>query len=199
MSDERRRDWNGSPGGDEAGGSRATAAGGANREARGAGSSHGGGNRGLSEEFDREIEVRPILVSGAVLGLIVILALAGMGLLARSLKARSVAEDPAPSPIAEANEPQVPPNPRLQVAPPKDMREFLAEENALLEGYGWTDKAGGFARIPIDRAIDLAAGRGLPPAGPMPPPTASSAPAGGGPSPQKGAPQAPAPPAGGRP
>jgi hypothetical protein len=37
-----------------------------------------------------------------------------------------------------------------------------AAEDKILNGYGWVDREHGVARIPIDRAIDLLAQRGLP-------------------------------------
>lgn len=35
-------------------------------------------------------------------------------------------------------------------------------EDAILNSYGWVDQKNGIARIPIDRAIDIVAARGLP-------------------------------------
>lgn len=61
--------------------------------------------------------------------------------------------------------PAAPPEPRLQVFAPKDMREFRAAEDATLKSYGWIDRATGVLRIPIDRAMQLLAERGLPAAG----------------------------------
>ena len=37
----------------------------------------------------------------------------------------------------------------------------------MLTSYAWVDKPGGFARIPVDRAMELIVERGLPPAKPM--------------------------------
>ena len=52
--------------------------------------------------------------------------------------------------------------PRLQVAPPMDMDEMEAAENEVLDSYGWIDREAGLVRIPIDRAMELLAERGLP-------------------------------------
>ena len=35
------------------------------------------------------------------------------------------------------------------------MADLRAEEDAILETYGWVDQAAGVARIPIERAIAL--------------------------------------------
>ena len=37
-----------------------------------------------------------------------------------------------------------------------------AAEDKILNGYGWVDQAHGVVRVPIDRAIDMLAQRGLP-------------------------------------
>jgi hypothetical protein len=55
---------------------------------------------------------------------------------------------------------QVPPAPRLQVAPERQLATIRAAEQARLQGYGWADRPAGLARIPIGRAMQLQAGRG---------------------------------------
>ena len=56
----------------------------------------------------------------------------------------------------------IPPGPRLQTQPFKDIHLLRQSENARLEGYGWVDQAAGVTRIPIERAMDLTIQRGLP-------------------------------------
>ena len=58
------------------------------------------------------------------------------------------------------------PAPRLQRDPTADYEKFAAEEKARLEHYDWIDKNAGIVRIPIERAMDLIAERGLPTRGP---------------------------------
>jgi hypothetical protein len=65
-----------------------------------------------------------------------------------------------PSPLVKTR--QVPPAPQLQVSPGVDMMQFRLAEDAKLNGYGWVDRQNGIVRIPIDRAMDLLATRGLP-------------------------------------
>ena len=43
-----------------------------------------------------------------------------------------------------------------------NLQEIRGTEDRLLNGYGWVDQQHGIVRIPIDRAIDLLAQRGLP-------------------------------------
>jgi hypothetical protein len=57
---------------------------------------------------------------------------------------------------------QVPPEPRIQVNPGLDLWRLRAREDAVLNSYGWSDQQAGAIRIPIDRAMDLLAERGLP-------------------------------------
>lgn len=61
--------------------------------------------------------------------------------------------------------PAAAPEPRLQVFAPKEMHEFRAAEDATLKSYGWVNREVGLIRIPIDRAMQLLAERGLPVAG----------------------------------
>jgi hypothetical protein len=52
-----------------------------------------------------------------------------------------------------------PAGPRLQVDAPKDLREFLAEEDTLLHSYGWVNRQTDTVRIPIDQAMQILAER----------------------------------------
>jgi hypothetical protein len=69
-------------------------------------------------------------------------------------------KDTPPSPLEDSRVPFT--GPRLQVAPPMDMDEMEAAESEVLESYDWVDRDAGIVRIPIDRAIELLAERGLP-------------------------------------
>ena len=59
-------------------------------------------------------------------------------------------------------QPQLPPEPRLQISPSEDWAEMLRREQAVLDSYGWVDRSRGIVRIPIERAMELIAQRGLP-------------------------------------
>lgn len=52
--------------------------------------------------------------------------------------------------------------PHLQGNPAKERVEVQREQLDRLNSYGWVDQKAGIARIPVDRAIDLLAERGLP-------------------------------------
>lgn len=49
----------------------------------------------------------------------------------------------------------LPPAPRLQPHPKTDLDELRAQKGALLLGYAWTDKTRDFARIPIQRSMQI--------------------------------------------
>jgi hypothetical protein len=53
------------------------------------------------------------------------------------------------------------PPPVLQTNPMTDLRSLRAREDSTLETYGWIDRKAGVIRIPIERAIELTAERGL--------------------------------------
>jgi protein SCO1/2 len=53
-------------------------------------------------------------------------------------------------------------HPGLQVAPQNDLQALQSTERSHLSGYIWLDRESGVVRIPIDRAMQLVAERGLP-------------------------------------
>jgi hypothetical protein len=57
---------------------------------------------------------------------------------------------------------QLPPEPRLETSPPANLAELRAAEEKALTNYGWVDREKGVARIPIERAMEIIAQRGLP-------------------------------------
>lgn len=54
------------------------------------------------------------------------------------------------------------PQPQLQTESTTDLDKYRAAEEAKLNSYAWIDKQAGIIRIPIERAMDLIAQRGLP-------------------------------------
>ncbi len=128
-------------------------------------------------EFDSEIHVRAIFGVLAGLVLLVALSFAGMWTFSKVLKARSVARDPEPLPVAEANSPRPRPRAALQADPAADMTKFAREEEAAVSSYAWVDRANGVAQIPVERALEIVAERGLPVPPPLPDAAASPEPA----------------------
>ena len=107
-----------------------------------------------------DLSVKAIGVFGAILTLVLVLAIVSMAWMFGLFAAREERQDAPPSPLATAG--SGPPQPLLQVDAPRDLKELRAAEDARLASYGWVDKQAGLARIPIDRAMALLAERGLP-------------------------------------
>ena len=75
--------------------------------------------------------------------------------------------------MAEPQDEQWPPAPRLQTREPLDLAAFQKQEAEILSTYGVVDREKGIYRIPIEEAMKLTLERGLPAAG-DPPPAAGS-------------------------
>jgi len=69
---------------------------------------------------------------------------------------------PLPAVAARATGEPTPPEPRLQISPAQDLRAMRAAEDVILNNYGWEDRQAGVVRLPIDRALQILAERGLP-------------------------------------
>jgi len=120
---------------------------------------------------DREINTRAIfrfaILFAMATAVILVAAWRFAGYLAETAK---LSHD-APPPMA-ALLPSSPPDPRLEPHPRQTLQARLAEEQRDLTSYGWVDAKKGVVRIPIERAMDILAERGLPtrtmgnPAGP---------------------------------
>jgi hypothetical protein len=78
------------------------------------------------------------------------------------LEAREAREKTARYPLAVGQTRPLPPQPRLQTYPFTDLEQLHEEEEQVLEHYEWVDKNAGVVRIPIERAMELTAERGLP-------------------------------------
>jgi hypothetical protein len=57
--------------------------------------------------------------------------------------------------------PVIPPEPRIEVAPYEQLQQLRVKEDHVLNTYAWVDKDSGRVRVPIHRAIDLLAAKGL--------------------------------------
>jgi hypothetical protein len=114
-------------------------------------------------EFDREINVRGIVMAGvALLVVAVVVHLLIWGML-HGFSSYDEKRDVRLTPI-EASTPQAPPpEPRLQESPQEDMRKMRAEEDLALDHAGWVNQQQGVVRVPVDVAIDVIAARGVAP------------------------------------
>jgi hypothetical protein len=76
-------------------------------------------------------------------------------------------------PTAMEMERILPPKPRLQVNQQLDLKQLRDNEEKQLQSYWWVQKQAGTVHIPIGRAMDIIAERGLPAA--KTPPAAAAA------------------------
>ncbi len=116
--------------------------------------------------IDREIDLKTLAYFATGLIALTAIAFALMWLLIGVLRGAEERADPLPSPLEAANQPRVPPAPRLQERPEAELLTFRLEEQDQLTSYGWVSESQGVARIPIERAIEILAERGLPAAPP---------------------------------
>jgi hypothetical protein len=110
-------------------------------------------------------ERRDIHVMSIVTGLIVLMttmfACTIIGYVMHELYMSHVERRPVQlSPLANMR--RVAPEPRLQVDPAADLQSLRAAEDSILTSYGWADMDRGMVRIPLSRAQEILASRGLP-------------------------------------
>ena len=103
--------------------------------------------------------LKPIVAFTLGLALLCIAVVFAMRRLYEFLDTRAAAHDAASHPMAERSEP---PAPRLQATPSADLAAQRSREDELLSSYDWIDRERGIVRMPIERAIELVAERGLP-------------------------------------
>jgi hypothetical protein len=109
-----------------------------------------------------DVNVRAIILVGIGIIVLAVILHILLWLLFEALSDRDVGFHLPPPPLAERPSAPLPPQPRLQSSPRADLREMRAEEDAILHSYGWVDEQAGVVRIPIERAMELLAERGLP-------------------------------------
>ena len=104
-----------------------------------------------------EVNVRTIVVSLAFLLLGAFLAaIVTVGIF------RYLHDTYKPDVSAKEAQPQIPPEPRLEVVPAEQIQALRAHEDHVLTSYALVDPKSGTVRVPIDRAIDMLAQKGLP-------------------------------------
>lgn len=116
-----------------------------------------------SESYEKsDVRFLPIILFGVGLATCIALLSVTTAWLFNRFAMRESLLKPALSPLAVRERPEVPAEPRLEVAPTQQLLELHAREEQTLSTYGWVDRGAGVVRIPVQRAIDLLAERGLP-------------------------------------
>jgi len=112
----------------------------------------------------RDVNVWAVGKVGIALILTTIASLLLMFGVFRYLEVRENAAQIPPASAFSINPNALPPEPNVMFNEHEstNQQDIRVEEDKMLNGYGWVDQAHGIVRIPIDRAMDLVAQRGLP-------------------------------------
>ncbi len=106
-----------------------------------------------------DINFRAILISGAILVALTVLAIVASRYFGDFLDTERKGAVRGPQPLPGA--PQVRPEPHLQRAPADDLARLRREEEAVLGAYR-INRETGIVQIPIERAMEVLAREGLP-------------------------------------
>jgi hypothetical protein len=109
-----------------------------------------------------DVNARGVTEFGVSMALLIVILLFGLWGVFEYLKNREAEVGLPLSPSAVVNAQKQPPEPRLQRHATQDMRSWRDTEERTLHEYAWLDPDKGVVRIPVDRAMDLIAQRGLP-------------------------------------
>jgi hypothetical protein len=103
---------------------------------------------------------RAALWGGAVL-ILIFIAMLLVFFMVGGLASYRTATEPTPLPLIDTRPtppaPRLQPNPVDQLTAEQELIEFQAEEEYILNSYGWVNEGAGVVRIPIDRAMELLA------------------------------------------
>jgi uncharacterized protein (DUF58 family) len=116
-----------------------------------------------------DVNARAVTESGLAMAVLIVVFVFGLWGVFVYLKSRVTEMSLPRSMSAMVNAQKQPPEPRLQPHGAQDMREMQADENKIMQQYAWIDPDKGIVRIPVERAMDLIAQRGLPAAPPTAP------------------------------
>ncbi len=111
---------------------------------------------------ERDIHALPIAFAVFGLTVVSVAAVVAMYVLFNVFAAQQARKTNVPSPLAAEYGLKQPPEPRLQTDPLLDLQQLRARDAERLSSYAWVDRDAGIVQLPIERAIELLAARGLP-------------------------------------
>lgn len=124
-----------------------------------------GEGRPLSEaesgHFDQDVNIKSVVWTGLVTAGVTALAFVLMWFLFKGMIAHKQSQDPVAMPMQIEHEPVPLPGPRLQATPEEELQQMNAQVDALVNHYSLIEGEEGYARIPVDQAMDLVLERGL--------------------------------------
>ena len=108
-----------------------------------------------------DLSLKPIITFVVALGIVAVIVHFSLGFFMSRFQAESNAAKKQIPPLSNDMTGQFPP-PNTPVEPRKELAKHLNREREVAESYGWTNRDTGIARVPLDRAIEILAERGLP-------------------------------------
>jgi hypothetical protein len=107
-------------------------------------------------------DLRPGYVAFFGIGLLVVLVMS-VAIASLIIHYKTVRHARLDTPIPRlAGEREAMPEPRLQIDAPNELRQLRTAEETALNSYGWVNKDAGIVKIPVDRAMEILARKGLP-------------------------------------
>jgi hypothetical protein len=100
-----------------------------------------------------DLHIRNVVRVAALLAVTVVVSILILILFFRHLEKTYPGRTSEASPVVQDS--QLPPLPRLQTNPLRDLQAVRAAEDSHLNQYGWVDRQNSVAQIPIDRAMIL--------------------------------------------
>jgi len=114
-----------------------------------------------------EVNLKAIALFGGLLLIACVVAMSILAGLFSYFYHREASLDQPPSPLIAPGTRNLPPEPRLQLAPGheihplKDLASYRQREDLLISNYGWINQQAGVVRIPIEEAKKLLLNRVL--------------------------------------
>jgi hypothetical protein len=100
-----------------------------------------------------DLHIRNVVKVAALMGVILVLSILILTLFFRAMEKTYPSRTSEAAPVVTASE--LPPLPRLQTNPLRDLQTVRAVEDSHLDRYAWIDREHGIVRIPIERAMIL--------------------------------------------
>jgi hypothetical protein len=104
-------------------------------------------SRGHPEQEPSDLRPRAVLLGAAgIIAMVVLVALTAYGLSRLSGPTDAIRANPEPARSIS-----------LRSDPETEIADYRRQKRTQLESYGWVDRPGGFAHIPIERAMQMLA------------------------------------------
>jgi hypothetical protein len=106
----------------------------------------------MSSHETRDVSVRGVVKAGiAIIASVIVSYMVTFALFGDFKKTFLRAS--APRSNLSPTEKQIPPQPRLQITPQKDLKDYVSAQEQHLSAYGWIDRKNQIVHIPIEEAM----------------------------------------------